>query len=56
MLTYLLIYGASWRVARAGSALKSVDNNDDDSGHRVNSEDTDQTIEARREHDVEFIQ
>jgi len=45
-----------WRTARAGSASKSVDNNDDDSGHRVNGEDSDQTIEAGREHDVEFIQ
>lgn len=45
-----------WRAARAGSASKSVDNNADDSGHRVNGEEPDPTIEAGREHDVEFIQ
>ena len=46
-----------WCPARAVSATKSVDDNDDDdeSGHRVNNEDTDQTIEAGREHGIEFI-
>ena len=47
-----------WCAARAVSATKSVDDNEDDdeSGHRVNDEDTDQIIEASREHGIEFIQ